>query len=79
MIKTFLVLKFNSGDSKFSYIYLDKCSPNNANVCKHGGKCTVEENGNVTCMCTILYSGRRCEISKLINSVNWNALKISRH
>ena len=69
VISTYEILNHMSCTSKFFLIYLDKCSINNINICKNGGKCIVGENGNVTCMCNVLHSGRRCEISKTVNFV----------
>ena len=43
---------------------LDQCSPNNEPVCKHGGKCIVQESGNVSCDCSVLFEGHNCETSK---------------
>ena len=45
---------------------IDKCSPNNVNVCKNDGKCVVKNDGKIACNCSILYEGSQCETSKLL-------------
>ena len=45
---------------------IDKCSPNNVDVCKNDGRCVVKNDGNITCNCSILYEGNQCETSKLL-------------
>ena len=43
----------------------DRCSPHGEDLCKHGGRCLIQDTGHVKCDCSVLFEGQHCEISKL--------------
>ena len=44
---------------------LEKCSPRGAEICKNGGKCSVNLEGNAVCNCSVAYNGVHCEIGRI--------------
>ena len=55
---------FNIIDNVFVK-FSDKCSPDGFDVCRNGGSCSLDKNGNVKCVCPNEYHGQHCEIGML--------------
>ena len=46
-------------------ISLDKCFPRGSEVCKNGGTCVIDFDGDTKCNCSDGFQGAHCEVGMI--------------
>ena len=46
---------------------IEKCKPDGSPLCKNGGVCVIDDQGDAKCKCPTYFDGLHCEICKCLH------------